>query len=148
MAILTAEEFKLLFDPDRIKQLSSDSSLQHGTIVYNESIVAAVITQAEGTIKNSLSLQYTVAQLEDDAGIKRITADLAMYYLESRRPPVSAEATRIHKLALQLIVQLQKGEAKLAGVAQLLPSGPTEEATEAISSGFFNLTEAEQDSLT
>lgn len=148
MAILTVDEFKLLFDPDRIQQLASDSSLQHGTITYNVAIVAAVISQAEGVVKNSLSLQYSTVQLEADAGIKRIVADLAMYHLESRRPPVSAETTRIHKLALHLIKQLQNGEAKLAAVPQLLPTGPTAEPTEAISTGFFSLTEAEQDSLT
>lgn len=148
MAILTVGTFKLLYDPDRIKQLASDSSLQHGTVTYNEAIVIAVIGQAEGIVKNTLSLQYSTAQLEADAGIKRITANIAMYYLESRRPPVSAETTRLNKIALHHLDQLQKGEAKLVAVTQLLPTGPTEEPTEAISSGFFNLTEAEQNSLT
>lgn len=148
MSILSVEQFKLLFDPDRIKQLASDRSLQHGTVTYNAEIVAAVLTQAEGVIKNTLSLQYTTAQLEADAGIVRIVADVAMYYLELRRPPASAETVRIHKLALQLLTQLQKGDAKLAAVTQLLPSGPTAIPTEALSSGFFKLTEEEQASLT
>lgn len=148
MSILTVDDFKLLFDPDRIEQLATDGSLQHGTIVYNESVVAMVVAQAEGVVKNTLSLQYGTAELEADAGIKRITADLAMYYLELRRPPVSVAMVRIHNLALQLLTQLQRGEAKLAEATQLLPTGPTEEPTEAISTGFFNLTEAEQNSLT
>lgn len=148
MAILSVDNFKLLFDPDRITQLASDSTLQHGTITYNAHVVQAVIDQAEGVVTNTLSLQYTTAQLEADAGVIRIVADIAMYYLELRRPPVSVETIALHKLALQLLSQLQKGEAKLAVVTQLLPSGPSEIPTEAISTGFFNLTEAERDSLT
>lgn len=138
MAILTAADFKLLFDPDRIKQLASDSSLQHGTITYNEAIVTAVIDQAEGVVKNTLSLQYTTLQLEADAGIKRITADLAMYYLEARRSPPSEAKKNLYKLATALLTQLQRGEAKLDAVPQLLPSGPTEKPTEATDSGYFD----------
>lgn len=148
MAILTVAEFQQFFDPDRIKQLASDSSLQFGTTVYNKNIVTSVVEQAEGIVKNTLSLQYSTAEMEADAGLKRITADIAMFSLESRRPPVSAEAIRIHKFALQQLTQLQEGKAKLAAVQQLLPTGPTDEPTEAISTGFFNLTQAEQDSLT
>lgn len=148
MAILTIAAFQLLFDPDRVRQLASDASLQFGKITYKAANVQSVIDKAEGVVKNTLSLQYSTAQLEADEGIKRIVADIAMFYLEIRRPPVSAETVRLHKLALGLLRQLQTGEAKLAAVPQLLPTGPTEEPTEAISTGFFNLTEAEQDSLT
>jgi len=148
VALLTVAELQQLFDPDRVRQLASDSSGQFGKVVYSEGVVQTIVTMAEGTIKNALSLQYTVAQLEADAGVKRITADLAMYYLESRRPPVSAETTRLYKSALGLLIQLQKGEAKLAAVQQLLPTGPTKVPTEALNTGFFNLTTEEQESLT
>lgn len=148
MAILTIEELQQFFDPDRIRQLASDSSTQFGKVVYNESTVTAVIAQADGIVKNSLSIQYTAVQIEADAGVKRITSDIAMYYLEMRRPPPSADTLRLYKVALQLLRQLQTGEAKLAAVDQLLPSGPTTGPTEALSTGFFNLTIEEQDSLT
>lgn len=148
MAILSIAELQQLFDPDRIRQLASDSSTQFGKVTYVEGTVIAVIAQAEGVVKNSLSLQYTTAQLEADAGIKRITADLAMYYLESRRPPPTADTKILYKAARELLRQLQVGEAKLAAVDQLLPSGPTTEPKEALSTGFFNLTTEEQASLT
>lgn len=148
MAILTIDAFKQLYDADRITQLASDSSVQFGKVAYNEEIVQTVLTQAGGVIMNALSLQYTVAEMEADAGVKRLTADIAMYYLEMRRPPVTAGVARLHDLALKTLVQLQEGKAKLVAVQQLLPDGPTEEPTEAISTGFFNLTEDEQDSLT
>lgn len=147
MAILTVDVFKQLFDVDRITQLASDSSRQFGTVKYNETLVQLIITQAEGVVKNALGIQYTVVQLEADAGIVRITADIAMYYLEQRRPPASPETARLYKLALHMIDQLQKGEAKLTAVSQLLPSGSETIPTEAISTGFFNLTQAEQDVL-
>jgi len=148
VAILTVAELHQLFDPDRIRQLASDSSTQFGKVVYSATTVQTIVTLAEGTVKNALSRQYSTAQLEADAGVKRITADLAMYYLESRRPPVSAETTRLYKIALGRLIQLQNGEAKLAAVQQLLPTGPTTEPTEAIATGFFNLTAEEQASLT
>ena len=147
MAILTVAQLQQLFDPDRIKQLASDSNTQFGVVAYDAAVVQAIVTQAEGTVKNALSLQYSVAQLEADAGVQRIAADLAMYYLESRRPPISADTVRLYKSALGLLIQLQNGTAKLAAVTQLLPTGPTEEPTEALSTGFFNLTQEEQDSL-
>ena len=139
--------FKQLFDPDRIEQLASDSNRQFGSVKYNESVVQTIITQAEGVVKNALGLQYSVAELEADAGVARATGDIAMYYLESRRPPVSAETKGLYKLALHMIDQLHKGEAKLSAVTQLLPSGNETVPTEAISTGFFNLTQEEQDSL-
>ena len=147
MAILTVEELQQLFDPDRIKQLASDSSTQFGTVAYNAEVVQTIITQAEGIVINTLCLQYSIAQLEADEGVKRITADITMYYLEARRPPVSTATARLYQIALGRLKQLQDGNAKLAAVTQLLPTGPTEEPTEAISTGFFNLTQAEFDSL-
>jgi len=148
VAILTVEVLKQLFDPDRIAQLASDSSRQFGSVKYSEPLVQTIVTQAEGVVKNALGLQYTVVQLEADAGIVRIVADIAMYYLEQRRPPASPETARLYKLALHMIDQLQKGEAKLTAVDQLLPSGNETEPTEAISTGFFNLTAEEQALLT
>lgn len=147
MAILTVAELLQLFDPDRIKQLASDSSTQFGVVTYDAAVVQTIVTLAEGTVKNALSRQYSIVQLEADAGVQRIVADLAMYYLESRRPPISADTVRLYKSALSLLIQLQNGIAKLAAVTQLLPTGPTEEPTEALSTGFFNLTQEEQDSL-
>ena len=148
MAILTIEILMQLFDADRIRQLASDSSGQHGKVVYTEAIVTTLISQAEGVIKNSLSLQYSTEQLEANPGIQRMTAEIVMYYLESRRPPPSAATTKIYDLALKLLGQLQDGSAKLSAVQQLLPTGPSEEPKEALSTGFFSLTEAEQESLT
>ena len=145
--ILTVDEFKQLFDHDRIDQLASDFNRRHGKNVYAESIVQTILDQAEGVIKNSLSRQYTTVQLEADHGIKRMTAEIAMFYLEMRRPPVSAETTRLHDMALKLLKQLHEGTSKLSAVDQQLPSGPSEVPVEAIGTGFFNLTEAEQASL-
>ena len=147
MAILTVTQLQQLFDPDRIRQLASDNSTQFGKIVYIEGVVQAIVTQAEGIVTNSLSLQYSVVQLEADAGIQRITADIAMHYLEARRPPVSVATIRLYEIALGRLTQLQKGDAKLAAVEQLLPTGPTTGPTEALNTGFFNLTQEEQDSL-
>lgn len=147
MAILTVEVFKQLFDVDRIQQLASDMSQQFGTVKYNEAIVQTIITQAEGVVKNTLGLPYTEAQLEGNTGIVRIVADIAMFYLESRRPPIAAETTQLYKLALHMLEQLQKGEAKLEATDQLLPIGNEVIPTEAIQTGFFNLTDEEQDSL-
>lgn len=138
MSILAVTELRQLFDPSRIEQLATDFTGQHGDSVYNPAIVQGIIEQTEGIVKNTLSLQYTTLQLEADAGIKRIVADITMYYLELRRPPVSSVVVSLHENALRLLGQLQDGSAKLAAVAQLLPIGPTEEPTEATDSGYFD----------
>jgi len=148
MSILTASELLLVFDPDRIRQLASDQSQQHGKITYNEAIVTAILNQVEGLVKNSLSLQYSTTELEADYGIKRMVADIAMYYLEIRRPPPTVETTQLYKAAALFLAALQQGTAKLSAVQQLLPSGPSTAPVEAISTDFFSLTSEEQAEVT
>lgn len=147
MAILTVDQFSVLFDKERIKQLASDFDYAHNKTIYDASKVSTVIAQAEGIIKNALCRQYTTAQLEADAGIQRITADLAIYYLELRRGDPSGATVRIFGEAKERISRLQDGTEKLDAVSELLPTGSTTEPTEAIKTGFFSLTDAEEASL-
>lgn len=126
-----------MFDHDRVEQLASDFDPRTGGSSYNADNATLVLGQAEGVVKNALSLQYTTVQLEADAGIARMVGDMAMYYLEFRRSNFSPEVKSAYANAGRLLDQLRNGDAKLSGVTQLLPTGPTSEPTEATDSGYF-----------
>lgn len=136
MAILTGAEFEVMFGVDRIHQLASD--LVSGRMTYVSAIVDDMLVKADGLVKVALTKQYSVAEIEADAGVQRITGDIAYYYLEFRRGKPPTEVIHLHNLARAALKSLQDGVAKLADVAQLLPIGETEESTEATDSGFFD----------
>jgi len=150
MAILTVEEFKLAFDAERVKELASDFSEFQGRPEYNEVIVESVIAQAEGYIKAALSKQYSTTELEADKSIERITADIAMYYLEFRRNQFTPSVESAFERAVRFVKKLEDGSFKLEAVAQLLPKGETSQPTEALElgDGFFKFTDDESDLLT
>jgi len=149
MAILTVAELKKTFDAERVTDLASDYSEAQQEPVYDESIVDAIIAQAEGYVKTQLSKMYSVAELEADQSIKRAVADLAMYYLELRRNQISPDVQGAFERAQMFIQGLLDGSFKLPAVAQLLPQGETTTPTEALRAGegFFYLTEDEENSL-
>lgn len=150
MAILTVTELKLAFDARRVEDLASDFSEIQQEPVYDETILEAIIAQAEGYVKTQLSKIYSTAELEADQSIKRIVADVAMYFLEFRRNRVSPDVQSAFERAQRFLRGLQEGTFKLAAVTQLLPIGETTQPTEALSAGegFFYLNEDESDLLT
>ncbi len=116
MVIAAIADLKVHFDPRRVASLlteGDDAATANAT---------TIIATVEGRVKNLLSNQYTTTELEADAGIKGIVVVLAMAWLEMRRgniPPRMKEMQRDAEAQLQALVS---GEAKLADVAQLLPS--------------------------
>lgn len=149
MAILSVVEFQKAFDPSRVTQLASDYDEVQAEPVYDETIVSAVLLQAEAFIKAALSKQYSTTELEADKAIERVCADVAMYYMEFRRNQFTPAVEAGFERAKRFLRDLQDGTAKLGAVAQLLPTGPSEAPTEAIedASEFLYLTDDEQDLL-
>lgn len=149
MAILTLAELKQAFDAERVTDLASDYNSVQSRVVYDETILENIISQAEDFVKASLSKQYSVAQLEADKSVERFTADIAMYYLESRRNQFTPSVERAFERAQRIIQSLQDGTAKLGAVAQVLPRGNTEVPTEVLELGqdFFKLNEDEDELL-
>ncbi len=150
MAILTVAELKKAFDAQRVTDLASDYSDVQQQPAYDEDIVEAVIAQAEDYIKAQLSKMYSTTELEADKSIERVTADIAMYYLEFRRNQISPDVKSAFERAMRFLQGLQDGTFKLAAVTQLLPDGETTQPTEVLAAGegFFYLSEDESDLLT
>lgn len=142
MAILTIDEFMLIFDSERIKSLASEPSRTLGAMAYNPSIVATFINQADSFVKSLLSKQYSTETMEANNSLKRAVADIVMYYLEMRRPPVTAEVEKLYKLTILFLDQLQTGASVLENITQLLPSlgdpTVTDAESETMASGFFD----------
>lgn len=150
MAILTVTELKKAFDAERVEDLASDYSQVQQTPVYDETIVESVIAQAEDYVKAQLSKMYSTAELEADQSIERITADIAMYYLEFRRNQISPTVQSAFERAQRFLQGLQDGTFKLSAVTQLLPQGNTDQPIEVLAAGeeFFYLNDDEIDLLT
>jgi len=126
MAILTVANFKKFFDEERIRQLATETSPSSGRATYDETIVEDIIAQADGTVKNMLRNQYTVAQIEADKGVELIIVDLTIYYLYQRRPgDINSDIINAFNRATALLDNLQSGKTKLSAVDQLLPYGIT-----------------------
>lgn len=141
MSIVTVANLFAAFDSDRIKQFASDYTSGTGQPTYLETTVTSVLTNAEGLILLALSKQYTQSELEADAGIKRITLDIAMYLLESRKGNPSQIITDAYIRSQKILSDLQDGTSKLADVAQLLPTisvNNSSDALEITSQGYFD----------
>ena len=149
MAILSIAQLILLFDVERVNDLASDYDSGAKKPVYDADILTAIIAQATDYVEAQLSLQYTTAELEADKSIERVAADIAMYFLESRRNQVSPAVKESFERAQNYILGLLEGTFKLAAVSQLLPQGVETNSLEVLDSaeGFLYLTEDEQDIL-
>ncbi len=149
MAILTVTVLKQSFDAERVTALASDYSDVQEQPVYDETIVQAIIDQAEAYVKAQLGKMYSTAELEADKSIVRVVADVTMYYLEFRRNQISGDVKSAFERAQRFLVGLQDGTFKLSAVSQLLPDGETNEPTEVLEAGegLFYLTENERDLL-
>ena len=138
MPILTVATFKKVFDTERIDHLASLYDPVSETESYDETIVEEIIAQAEGYVKNTLSRSYTNAQIEADAGIERLTSDIAIYYLQFRRSSFTDDVEAAYERAIDRLEQLRSGEVKLAAVEQLLPIGETALDSDIDGSDFFD----------
>ncbi len=149
MSILTVAELKKAFDVERIEDLASDYSAVQQQPTYDETIVEAIIAQAEAFVKAQLSKMYSTTELEADQSIERTVADITMYYLEFRRNQISPAVQSAFERARRFLQGLQDGTFKLSAVTQLLPQGSTSQPIEVLAAGeeFFYLNEDESDLL-
>ncbi len=146
---LTVAQFRLSFDTERVTDLASDMNDVQGTPVYDVAILNAIIAQAVDYVSSQLSKMYSTAQINADKSMERVTADVAMYYLEFRRNQISDDVQNAFERAQRFLKGLQNGTFKLAAVDQLLPIGEESQTTEVLEAGeeLFYLTEDEVDLL-
>ncbi len=146
---LTVAQLKLSFDAERVTDLASDYDDVQQQPTYDVAILDAIIAQAKDYVNAQLSKMYSTAQLDADKSIERVTADVAMYYLEFRRNQISDDVQSAFERAQRFLKGLQNGTFKLAAVAQLLPEGEENQPTEILEAGeeLFYLTEEETDLL-
>jgi len=146
---ITVAQLRLSFDTERVTELASDYDDVQAQPVYDEDILTAIIAQAEGYVSSQLSKIYSTAEIDADKSIERVTADIAMYYLEFRRNQISNDVQNAFERAQRFLEGLQKGTFKLTAVDQLLPEGEESQPTEVLEAGedLFYLTEDETDLL-
>lgn len=146
---LSIVQFMLSFDAERVTDLASDYDDVQQQPVYNSDILDAIIAQAESYVAVQLSKMYSTTQIDADKSIERVTADIAMYYLEFRRNQISDDVQSAFERAQRFLKGLQNGTFKLAAVDQLLPAGEESQPLEVLRAGeeLFYLTEDETDLL-
>ncbi len=146
---LSVAQFRLSFDTERVTDLASDMNDVQGTPVYDVAILEAIITQAVDYVSSQLSKMYSAAQINADKSTERVTADVAMYYLEFRRNQISDDVQSAFERAQRFLKGLQNGTFKLSAVDQLLPTGEESQSTEVLEAGegLFYLNEDEIDLL-
>lgn len=146
---LSIAQFMLSFDAERVTDLASDYDDVQQQPVYNSDILDAIIAQAESYVAVQLSKMYSTTQIDADKSIERVTADIAMYYLEFRRNQISDDVQSAFERAQRFLKGLQNGTFKLAAVDQLLPAGEESQPLEVLRAGeeLFYLTEDETDLL-
>jgi len=146
---LTVAQLKLSFDAERVTDLASDYDSVQSVPVYNVAILDAIILQALDYVEAQLGKMYSTVQIDADKSMERITADIAMYYLEFRRNQISDDVQSAFERAQRFLKGLQNGTFKLAAVAQLLPTGAESQPTEVLEAGegLFYLNEEETDLL-
>ena len=120
MTIIDSDDLDKAFDTERIDQLTDDNQGEAGDV--KTARVTAAIAQADGMIKNALSMLYTDAELEADAGMERLCCVFAMYFLEMRRSSFTPHIEAAYLQGQKTLIALQAGTTKLAAVDELLPS--------------------------
>ncbi len=130
--IITQAYLEGQFDKRRIATLVDDGG------GAKASIIAEAINAAEAEVRNLLSRQYTLAQLQADVGVKRCVAVATMYILELRRSDVSKGISFAYQQSLNYLQRLIEGEAKLSAVDEVLPRVTHKNAADAFQrSGYF-----------
>lgn len=116
MSIIDVADLKVAFDPARIDELTNDGS------GATDSVVTALIAEAEGIIKTFLAMSYSTAEIEGDAAVKRYCEVIAMYFLEFRRGDFTERIRVGYKETIEALTSLQQGVSVLSTASQLLPT--------------------------
>jgi phage gp36-like protein len=125
MAMLTTDDLKGFFDSKRIEELASKYDASVGENIFDTSIVFGIIAQAEDLIKDTLCNLYTLAQIEASTTMKRLVAQISLYYLEYRRGTPSEATIRLYDEAMQSLNNYIAGLARINTVSELLPMHDT-----------------------
>ena len=133
--ILTVAQLRLCFDGPRLNELSSRYDDSVGSIVYDETIISTCIAQADSLIKGNLVKGYTVAQIEADASLQRLCANITLYFLELGKGSLPDTVKTNYLEALERLARIRSGDEILAAVTQQLPTATnitplTEEVSE------------------
>lgn len=103
------------FDKRRIEKLVNDGSGPDLTAIDD------AISASEGEVRDLLSKQYSLAQLQASNSVKRMCAIFTMYSLELRRSDVSAGIKVAYANARATLTALIDGTSVLNAVQQVLP---------------------------
>jgi phage gp36-like protein len=128
MAMLTVDNLKGYFDSKRIEELASKYDASVGENIFDTSIVSGIIAQAEDFVKDSLCNLYTLAQIEASTVMKRLVAQISLYYLEYRRGTPSEATIRLYDEATQSLNSYIEGLKRLNTVTELLPMHDTSDS--------------------
>ena len=96
-------------DEEILIQLTDDE----GTGTVNEARVNKAITQADGEIDSYLSGRYTVPLATPPAIVNKLSVDIAIWNLYTRRDKVDEARQKTYDAAVKLLTAISAGKATL-----------------------------------
>lgn len=109
MPYCTLGDITARLDEELLIQLTDDE----GIGIVNESRVTATIAEADSEIDSYLSGRYTVPLDPVPAVIKKLSADIAIWNLYSRREKVEEAREKRYDAAIKLLRAISDGKATL-----------------------------------
>lgn len=109
MAYCTINDIKDQIDEEILIQLTDDENA--GSV--NETRVTAAITAADGEIDSYLSRRYTVPLASTPEVIKKVSVDIAIWNLYSRREKMEEVRKSRYDSAVKLLMAMSEGKATL-----------------------------------
>lgn len=134
MAYVTDAEIETRLGAATLVQLADDD----GDGVADAGVVEEARQSAEGVVNSFLARRYRApvdlsAYPEVADVLRSVTLDLAEFRLRARRPPMAANALRLHEQALVWLERIAEGVVQLPALAAL--AGPVAGGTAAASLG-------------
>lgn len=113
MAYCTLTDIKRMVDEDDLISLTDDTD----TGDINADVVSAAIADSDAMIDTYLMGRYSVPVAPVPAIIRKLSVDISLYNLYSRRGRVSETTEQRYKDAVGMLRDVSKGNAGIAGIA-------------------------------
>jgi len=115
MAYITKDELEKRLSKEYLLMIADDD--QDG--VLDEQVIDEAISQAQSEVDTYIGTRYEVPISDPPQVVKKLTADLAIYYLHMRKDNMPEAVQKLYDGALKLLTLIAQGKVTL---------GVTEEA--------------------
>ena len=113
MAYITKDDLEKRLSSEYLLMIADDD--QDG--VLDEQVIDEAISQAQSEVDTYIGTRYEVPILDPPQVVKKLTADLAIYYLHMRKDNMPEPVQKLYDGALKLLTLIAQGKVTL-GVSE------------------------------